>query len=89
MPHTSPEASLIKSVGGFGSIFVTNTGVYTGNFHAVQAVDDCLFSGLQATNMENVGNWVSLNKTLYAGMLLEADFTSVQLSTGCAMLYKH
>jgi hypothetical protein len=88
MPHTSPEASLLKVTGGFGSIFVTDTTLYTGNFHAVQAIDDCTFLTLSASNMENVGAWVSLGKTLYAGMLLEADFTDVSLS-GCAMLYKH
>jgi hypothetical protein len=38
--------------------------------------------------MENVQAWVTLNKTLYAGMVLEADFTAVSLS-GTAVLYKH
>lgn len=88
MPHTSAEASLIKVTGGFGSIFVTTPTVYTGNFHAIQAVDDCTFGVLSASNMDNVQDWVTLNKTLYAGMVLEADFNVVSLS-GCAMLYKH
>jgi hypothetical protein len=89
MPHTSPEASLLKVTGGFGSIFVTNTNLHTGSYHAIQAVDDCTFTTLTSSNMENVGAWVSLSKTLYAGMVLEADFTSVQLASGCAVLYKH
>jgi hypothetical protein len=88
MPHTSAEASLIKVTGGFGSIFVTTPTLYTGEFHAIQAVDDCTFTVLSSTNMENVQAWVTLNKTLYAGMVLEADFTAVSLS-GTAVLYKH
>jgi hypothetical protein len=87
MPHTSPEASLIKAVGGFGSIFVTGTQAYTGNFHAIQATEDCLFSQIQSSNMENVSGWLA--KTLYAGVVLESDFTTVQLSSGAAVLYKH
>lgn len=87
MPQTSPNAALIKSVGGFGSIFVTDTSLYTGNFHAIQAIEDCTFTTLSASNMDNIGGW--LTKTLYAGIVLEADFTSVKLQTGSAMLYKH
>jgi hypothetical protein len=89
MPHTSPESSLIKVTGGFGSIFATDTTTYTGEFHAIQAIDDCTFLILESTNMENVDRWVTLEKTLYAGMVLEASFTRIKLGTGCAMLYKH
>lgn len=89
MPHTSPEASLLKVTGGFGSVFVTDTATYTGSFHAIQAVDDCTFTTLVSTNMENVDRWVTLSKTLYAGMVLEADFTTIKLASGCAVIYKH
>ena len=85
---SAPDESLLKLTGSYGSIFVTNTSLYTGNYHAIQAVDDCTFTALEASNMDNVGAWVSLSKTLYAGMVLAADFTSVQLASGCAVLYK-
>jgi hypothetical protein len=87
MPHTSPEAALIKSVGGFGSIFVDNTSMISGNFHAVQVIEDCVFSTLESSNMDNVG--ALIGKTLYAGLVIESDFTKVQLSSGSIILYKH
>jgi hypothetical protein len=87
MPHTSPEAALIKSVGGFGSIYVSDTLEYVGNFHAIQVIDDCVFSVMESSNMENVGALQS--KTLYAGLVLESDFTRLQLTSGSVILYKH
>ena len=89
MPHTSPDASLLKATAGFGSVFVTNTGLHTGEYWMIQAVTDCQFSTLESSNMDNVGMWVSGSYNLYAGMSLASEFTEVQLLTGAAMLYKH
>lgn len=89
MPHTSPEASLLKATAEFGSVFVTNTSAYTGEFWLIQAVTDCKFSTLSSTNMENVSAWTTGDRILYAGMALPSQFTHVQLLSGSAMLYKH
>jgi hypothetical protein len=89
MPYNSPEAALIKSQGGFGSIFVTGSGIFTGNYCMIQAMDDCKFGTLESSNMENSSAFVSLNKTLYAGMVLSADFTGINITSGTAILYKH
>lgn len=88
MPHTSSDASILKNTGSFGSIFVTTTALYTGEFFAIQAIDDCIFLNLNANNMQNFGDWVSKRITLNAGSVIHAEFTSVALS-GIAMLYKH
>lgn len=88
MPYSSPQSALVKSFGGFGSIFVNSTGVYTGSFCAIQAIEDCRFLSLTSTDMENASAWVSSNQLLPAGMLIAANFTSVSV-TGVAMLYKH
>jgi hypothetical protein len=88
MPHTSPDASTLKNTGSYGSIFVTTTALYTGEFFAIQAIDDCTFLTLSANNMENVQAWVTNNITLNAGSVIHAEFTAVSLS-GIGVLYKH
>jgi hypothetical protein len=88
MAHTSSDASLIKNTGGFGSIFVTTTATYTGEFFAIQAIEDCNFLTLSSSEMQNASDWVTKNITLPAGMVVTANFTHVSLS-GVAILYKH
>jgi hypothetical protein len=88
MPHTSPDASTLKNTGSFGSIFVITSALYTGDFFAIQAIDDCNFLTLSANNMENVQAWVTNNITLNAGTVIHAEFTAVALA-GKAVLYKH
>ena len=88
MPHTSPDASTLKNTGSFGSIFVTTTALYTGEYFAIQAIDDCNFLTLSASNMENVQEWVTNNITLNAGSVIHAEFTAVSLS-GIGVLYRH
>lgn len=89
MPHTSPEASLIKGTGGFGSVFVSTTATNTGDFFAIKAVTDCTFLTLSCAEMENVGEWVTSGIKLYAGdVLAGGNFTEVSLS-GSAILFKH
>lgn len=87
MPHNSPEASLIKLIGGFGSIFATGTNVYTGSFYCIEAIENCTFSGVICDNMENVSGW--LVKTLPSTASIRGNFSQIQLSSGSAMLYKH
>jgi hypothetical protein len=86
-PHTSPEAALIKSVGGFGCAYINDQSEINGNFHGIQIIEDCVFSILESSNMENASALTS--KTLYAGLIIESHFTKVQLSSGSVILYKH
>jgi hypothetical protein len=88
MPLTSPNASIIKGTGGYGSIFVTTSATYTGDFFSIQAVEDCIFLNLSSTDMQNFSEWVSQSVTLPAGMTIMGNFTIVTLS-GKALLYKH
>lgn len=89
MPHTSPEASLLKGTGGFGSVFVTTTAANTGEFFAIKAITDCTFLNLSCAEMDNVGQWVTSGTKLYAGdVLTGGNFTVVSLS-GSAILFKH
>ena len=89
MPHTSPNASLIKGTGGFGSVFVSTTATNTGSFFAIKAITDCTFLSLSCTEMENANQFVSTGTKLYAGDILTGgNFTEITLS-GTAILYKH
>lgn len=89
MPHTSPEASLLKSTAGFGCIFAFDTTPYTGNFFCVQAMEDCVFSKFNSSNMENSAIIASSGVILPAGLSIAADFTEITLATGKAIIYKH
>ena len=89
MPHTSSNASLIKSTGGFGSIFVTDTSLYTGDFFAIQAIEDSIFGTLSSNNMTNCNTWVSGAILFPAGIVITSEFTDVKLNSGKIILYKH
>lgn len=89
MPHTSPEASLIKGTGGFGSILITDTTSYTGEFFAIQVLEDSIFSSLLSTDMLNVEEFVSQSIVAPAGLVISANFTTIQLDSGKIIAYKH
>jgi hypothetical protein len=89
MPHTSPEASLVKGTGGFGSILITDTQTHTGEFFSIQVLEDCLFSTLSSTDMENVTDFVSKNIIAPAGLVISANFTAIKLASGKIIAYKH
>jgi hypothetical protein len=89
MPHTSPEASIIKGTGGFGSILITNTQVYNGEFFAIQVLEDTVFSSLSATDMENVEEFVTQSIVAPGGLVISANFTTIQLAYGKVIAYKH
>lgn len=89
MPHTSPEASLIKGTGGFGSILITDTQTYNGEFFAIQVLEDATFSALSATDMQNVGQFVTQSIVAPAGLVISANFTQIALVSGKIIAYKH
>lgn len=89
MARTSPDASLIKGTGGFGSIFVTDTQPYTGEFFCIQVLEDCRFTTLVSTDMQNAGQFVTQQIVVPAGLVLSAGFTAVTLAYGKVILYKH
>jgi hypothetical protein len=89
MRYNTPEANIIKTTGGFGSIFVSTSSIYVGNFYAVKAITDCVFLSLSSTDIENSDQWVSTNTVLYAGdVLCGGNISSISLS-GKALLFKH
>ena len=89
MPHVSPDASLIKGTGGFGSIFVTDTQPYAGEFFCIQVLEDCRFTTLTSTDMQNSDRFVTQQIVVPAGLVLSANFTAVTLAYGKVILYKH
>lgn len=87
--YDSPQASLLKINGEFGSVFATGTILYTGEFFCIQAFTNCAFNKLSASNVENISAFNSGAITLPQGMALFGNFTGVQLTGGQAFLYKH
>lgn len=89
MALSSPQAAAAKAYGGYGSVFVTDTATYTGEYYAIEAISDCVFTTLVSTNMDNASAWASIPVTLTEGRVLNANFTTVKLASGRAILYKH
>ena len=89
MPYESPDANILKINGQFGSVIATGTILYTGNFFCVQALTDCTFVNIYATNIENISVFNSGQLTMPQGMALFGNFTGVRLSGGLASLYRH
>jgi len=87
--YDSPQASLLKINGEFGSIIATGNALYTGEFFCIQALTDCCFINLRASNIENISVFDSGQLTMPQGMALFGNFTGVQLSGGLASLYRH
>lgn len=89
MAYTSPNASLLKINGEFGSTFVNDTTLYSGSYFAIQAFDDVVFNVLTATNIDNISQFTSMSIVLPQGGTIYGNITSVKLASGSAFLFKH
>jgi len=73
------------SLGQGGAVYVTDTTQTNGNFGAIQAVADTVFSALVA------GNWTgtTANLPLPAGATIFGNFTSFTLTSGKVVAYRN
>jgi hypothetical protein len=78
------DASLV-SLGQRGFVYVGDTTATTGNFAAIQILNDAVFSALSALN-STVGGLVGA--TLTAGTIIYGPFTSFTLTSGKVIAYK-
>ena len=73
------------SLGQGGAEYVTDTTIRNGNFGAIQAVADSVFTALVA------GNWTGTTTSLPlpAGVTIFGSFTSFTLTSGKVVAYKN
>lgn len=73
------------SLGQGGAEYVTDTTIRNGNFGAIQAVADSVFTALVA------GNWTGTTTSLPlpAGVTIFGNFTSFTLTSGKVVAYKN
>ena len=73
------------SLGQGGAVYVSGTTQTSGNFGAIQAVADSVFSALVA------GNWTgtTTNLPLPAGATIFGNFTSFTLTSGKVVAYRN
>ena len=89
MSYLSTDAALLKINCEFGATLATGTLYYTGSFFAFQAINSCICSNFQSTNIDNYSAIASGLFTIPQGLTFFGNFTGVTLSSGVAMLYKH
>jgi hypothetical protein len=73
------------SLGQGGAVYVTDTAQTDGNFGAIQAVADTVFSALIAGNWEGT----TTDLPLPAGATIFGNFTSFTLTSGKIVAYKN
>lgn len=68
--------------GDKGALYITDTGAHTGNFDAIQALEDAV-ADLVSTNV--TGTLTSV--PIPAGVVIYGKFTSITLASGKVMAY--
>lgn len=69
-----------------GSEVIDDTAVHTGNFGAIQVINDAVFNDLIADAIENVEGLEGI--TVNAGTVLYGSFTSIDLSSGVVVAHR-
>lgn len=82
MSDSSANTTLLKSLGAIGSKRVTGVTLVTGDYIAVQAVDDMTFLGETEGNMENISGL-----SLSAGDSIVGEWRVLHTSGEC-IFYK-
>ena len=82
----------ISSMGGNGSILVTDTTVITGEFRAMKILTDATFTTLTTPNITKNGSVTAVVGadwgTLTEDSVIETKITACTLATGKVLLYK-
>lgn len=78
---SSPQSTLLKSIGAKGGIRVTGESLITGNFMAIKALEEVTILGSTACNIQNISGAV-----LAQGDVLLGEFTVANVS-GDSVLY--
>ena len=81
------DASLV-ALGQRGFVFTDDSSPVSGNFAAIQVIDDAVFDTLTALN-STVGNLAGASAiTLSAGTVIYGPFTAYELTSGKVIAYK-
>lgn len=72
------------SLGSNGALIVTGTGANTGEWYAIQIIEDAAFSAL--TGFQLQGTWTGV--TLPTGLIIYGRFTAFTLSSGKVIAYR-
>lgn len=72
------------SLGSNGALIVTGTGANTGEWYAIQVIEDAAFSAL--TGFQLQGTWTGV--TFAAGTIIYGRFTAFTLSSGKVVAYR-
>ena len=85
---TNSEDAALVALGQRGFIFTDDTNAVSGNFAAIQIVEDTVFNALTALN-STVGNLAGGSAiTVKAGVILYGPFTGYDLTSGKVIAYK-
>ena len=76
----------IRYLGQAGSDLVEDTTAMTGNWFAIQIIEEAAFSTLTDSSMDVTGTLSSV--TFPAGCLIFGAFTAFTLASGAAMAYR-
>ena len=72
------------SLGSNGALIVTGTNANTGEWYAIQVIEDAAFSAL--TGFQLQGTWTGV--TFAAGTIIYGRFTAFTLSSGKVVAYR-
>ena len=81
------------ALGQAGAKFISDTSVHSGNFVAIQCVEDTVFNALtpaDTTNGYGVGSYngnTMASETIPAGMTIYGRWTSIDLTSGAVIAY--
>jgi len=83
------SVSEYRGLGLNGGNFIKDTNVHTGNWFAIQIVEDAIIQ-TQSSNISGLDNAcqpVSGGITLSAGTVLYGNYTSIDLTSGAVIAY--
>ena len=76
-----------NSMGANGCTYINDTATYTGNFTSVQFTEASVVGAITGP-MENSADFIADATSFAQGQVLYLPFTSIQLTSGKAILYK-
>ena len=79
--------SLTNSMGANGCTYINDTATYTGKFTSVQFTEASVVGAITGA-MENSADFITDATSFAQGQVLYLPFTSIQLTSGKAILYK-
>ena len=79
--------NILNSMGAGGCKYINDTATHTGNFTSVQFTEASVVGAITGP-MENSADFIADGTSFGQGQVLYLPFTSIQLTSGKAILYK-